>query len=92
MKEHEHYQQTPLSFDRPPNEIPLPQPSDEHSPTGTPLPSVAVTGAGAPMPSDFDQEYAFELANRERLGLPEISPAEFRQIRNWRDGIEEDER
>lgn len=75
MKEHEHYQ----------------QPSYEHSPSSTPLPSSAVVGAGAPLPSDFTQVYAFELANRERLGLPELSPSEFRQIRNWRDGIEEDE-
>lgn len=92
MKEHEHYQQTPLALDAHPEEIRLPQPSYEHSPSGKPLPSFAVTGAGAPIPSDFDQEYAFERATRERLGLPELSPAEFRQIRSWRDGIEEDER
>ncbi len=92
MKEHEYYQQAPLSFDTASDEIVLPRPSYEHSPSSQPLPSIAVTGAGAPMPSDFDQEYAFERANRERLGLPDLSPTEFRQIRNWRDGIEEDER
>ncbi len=92
MKEHEHYQQVPLSLDAHPKAIRLPQPRDEHSPSGQSLPSFAVTGAGAPIPSDFDREYAFERATRERLGLPELSPGEFRQIRNWRDGIAEGER
>jgi hypothetical protein len=91
MKEHAHYQQSSLSLDAPPGDITLPLPSYEHSPSGKPLPSFAVTGAGAPLPSDFAREYTFELATRERLGLPELSPTEFRQIRNWRDGIEEDE-
>lgn len=91
MKEHEHYQQPPLALDAQPGEITLPRPSDEHSPSGKPVPSFAVTGAGAPLADDFTQEYVFELATRERLGLPEVSPSEFRQIRNWRDGIEEDE-
>ncbi len=63
----------------------------QHAPVGKPLPPFAVTGAGAPLPDDFTREYTFELAARERLGLPELSPSEFRQIRNWRDGIEEDE-
>jgi hypothetical protein len=91
MKEHEHYQQSSLPLDAQHGDITLPQPGFEHSPSDKLLRSSAVTGAGAPLPADFDREYAFELATRERLGLPTMSPSEFRQIRNWRDGIEEDE-
>ncbi len=91
MTEHEHYQQPPLALDPQSGEITLPKPSYERAPSDKPVPSFAVTGAGAPLVGDFTQEYAFELATRERLGLPELSPSEFRQIRNWRDGIAEDQ-
>jgi len=36
------------------------------------------------------EEYVFELTQRDRLDLPEISLTEFRDILLWRDGRETD--
>lgn len=72
MPERERYQQRAL---------PLEQPSTAPSllrKEESPLPS----------PDPLLEEYVFELQERDRLGLPEISRAEFREILLWRDGKE----
>ncbi|MDQ2786759.1 MAG: hypothetical protein M3Y58_17355, partial [Chloroflexota bacterium] len=35
---------------------------------------------------DFWPEYLHEVATRERLGLPDVSPDEFEDMRDWTDG------
>jgi hypothetical protein len=51
----------------------------------TPVPS------GGRLPGDVWDEYRFECATRERLHLPEVSLAEFRDMRDWTDCNEEQE-
>ncbi len=42
-------------------------------------------------PDDLWDEYRFECETRDRLRLPEVSLAEFRDMRDWTDCIEEQE-
>jgi len=48
-----------------------------------------LTPAGKRLPDDVWDEYRFECATRDRLHLPEVSLAEFRDMRDWTDRIEE---
>lgn len=41
------------------------------------------------LPDDLWGEYRLECAMREQFHLPEMSLAEFRDLRDWVDGIEE---
>ncbi len=47
--------------------------------------------SGRRLPGDLWDEYRFECATRDRLHLPEVSLAEFRDLRDWTDCIEEQE-
>lgn len=47
--------------------------------------------SGRRLPADLWDEYRFECATRERLHLPDVSLAEFRDMRDWTDCIEEQE-
>ena len=47
--------------------------------------------SGQRLPGDCWDEYRFECATRDRLHLPEVSLAEFRDLRDWTDCIEEQE-
>jgi len=48
-----------------------------------------LTPAAKRLPDDFWDEYRFECATRDRLRLPEVSLAEFRDMRDWTDGCKE---
>lgn len=41
------------------------------------------------LPDDLWGEYRLECAMREQFHLPDVSLAEFRDLRDWVDGIEE---
>ena len=43
------------------------------------------------LPDDLWGEYRLECAMREQCQLPEMSLAEFRDVRDWADGIEEND-
>ena len=45
--------------------------------------------SGRRLPDDLWDEYCFECATRDRMQLPEVSLAEFRDMRDWTDQIEE---
>jgi hypothetical protein len=45
--------------------------------------------SGRRLPDDLWDEYRFECATRDRMQLPEVSLAEFRDLRDWTDQIEE---
>jgi hypothetical protein len=45
--------------------------------------------SGRRLPDDLWDEYRFECATRDRMQLPEVSLAEFRDMRDWTDQIEE---
>ena len=47
------------------------------------------TPSGRRLPDDLWDEYRFECATRDRMQLPEVSLAEFRDMRDWTDQIEE---
>jgi len=47
--------------------------------------------SGRRLPGDLWDEYRFECATRDRLQLPEVSRAEFRDMRDWTDQIAEQE-
>ncbi len=49
------------------------------------------TPSGRRLPGDLWDEYRFECATRDRLQLPEVSLAEYRDMRDWTDRIEEQE-
>ncbi len=51
----------------------------------------ALTPAGRRLPGALWDEYRYECATRDRLQLPEVSRAEFRDMRDWTDQIEEQE-
>ncbi len=50
-----------------------------------------LTPAAKRLPDDVWDEHRFECTTRNRLHLPEVSLAEFRDMRNWTDRIEEQE-
>ncbi len=72
MPEREHYHQPALPLESPPSQPSLR--SKEAPPSRTPDP--------------IREEFVFELTQRARLDLPEISLPEFRAILLWRDGKE----
>ena len=45
--------------------------------------------SGGRLPGDVWEEYRFESETRDRLHLPEVSLAEFRDMRDWTDCSEE---
>ena len=45
--------------------------------------------SGGRLPGDLWEEYRCECATRVRLHLPEVSLAEFRDMRDWTDQFEE---
>ena len=47
------------------------------------------TPSGRRLPDDLWDEYRFECAMRDRMQLPAVSLAEFRDMRDWTDQIEE---
>ncbi|MHB8646198.1 MAG: hypothetical protein ACYDAR_10470 [Thermomicrobiales bacterium] len=47
------------------------------------------TPSGRRLSGDLWDEYRFECESRDRLQLPEVSLAEFRDMRDWSDRIEE---
>ncbi len=47
--------------------------------------------SGGRLPGDMWDEYCFESETRDRLHLPKVSLAEFRDLRDWTDCIEEQE-
>jgi len=88
------YIQRALALDRPVRPLPAParsatDPVDRggwvarHRHTFTP--------SGRRLPGDLWEEYRCECATRERLHLPDVSLAEFRDMRDWTDCIEEQE-
>jgi len=50
-----------------------------------------LTPSSGPLPGDLWDEYRFECEIRDRLHLPAVSLAEFRDMRDWTNGIEEQE-
>ncbi|MDQ2787785.1 MAG: hypothetical protein M3Y58_22580 [Chloroflexota bacterium] len=50
-----------------------------------------LTPSAKRLPDDVWDEYRFECETRDRLHLPEVSLAEFRDLRDWNDYIEEQE-
>lgn len=85
MNEHDQYQQG--AFDLTPAETHTPEPTPIRpverpaSQFHTLTPSSRRLGEG-----DFWPEYLHEVQTRERLGLPEVSPDEFEDMRDWTDG------
>lgn len=51
----------------------------------------AFTPSGRRLPGDLWDEYRFECTTRDRLHLSAVSLAEFRDMRDWTDQIEEQE-
>ncbi|MDQ2784751.1 MAG: hypothetical protein M3Y58_07090 [Chloroflexota bacterium] len=85
MHEHPDYRQG--AFDLTPSDISSPESTIAPTLEGTQGRSHAPTsssrrhGAG-----DFWPEYLHEVQTRERLDLPEVSPDEFEDMRDWTDG------
>ncbi len=88
------YTQSALALDDPVPPVPAPahiatEPADwdgwiaRHRHTFTP--------AGQRLPGDLWEEYRCECATRDRLGLPDVSLAEFRDMRDWTDCFQEDD-
>ncbi len=50
-----------------------------------------LTPAAKRLSDDVWDEYRFECETRDRLRLPDVSRAEFRDMRDWTDWIEEQE-
>jgi len=50
-----------------------------------------LTPSSGPLPGDLWDEYRFECATRDRLRLPAVSLTEFQDMRDWTNGIEEQE-
>jgi len=50
-----------------------------------------LTPAGKRLPDDVWDEYRFECETRDRLHLPDVSRAEFRDLRDWTDGFKEND-
>jgi len=50
-----------------------------------------LTPSAKRLPDDVWDEYRCECATRDRLQLPEVSLAEFRDLRDWIDGREEND-
>ena len=50
-----------------------------------------LTPSGGRLPGDLWDEYRFESETRVRLHLPEVSLAEFRDMRDWTDCMEEND-
>jgi hypothetical protein len=50
-----------------------------------------VTPSGQRLDGDLWEEYRFECATRDCLDLPDVSLAEFRDMRDWTNRIQEDE-
>ncbi len=48
-----------------------------------------LTPSAKQLPDDLWDEYRCECATRDRLRLPEVSLAEFRDMRDWTDGCKE---
>ncbi len=49
----------------------------------------SLTPSGGRLPGDLREEYRFECDTRLRLHLPDVGLAEFRDMRDWTDQIEE---
>jgi hypothetical protein len=86
------YTQTVLALD---GAVPLPpiisRTHTPHHPPRPVIPAQTLAPAGRRMPDDLWDEYRFECATRGRLHLPEVSLAEFRDMRDWTDRIEEND-
>jgi len=50
-----------------------------------------LTPSGRRLPGDLWDEYRCEYATRDRLRLPAVSLTEFQDMRDWTNGIEEQE-
>ncbi|MGI8855716.1 MAG: hypothetical protein ACR2JW_08195 [Thermomicrobiales bacterium] len=50
-----------------------------------------LTPSSGRLPGDLWAEYRCECATRDRLHLPDVSRTEFQDMRDWTDGIEEQE-
>ena len=50
-----------------------------------------LTPSNGRLPGDLWDEYRFECATRDRLRLSVVSLTEFRDLRNWIDGREEND-
>ncbi len=50
-----------------------------------------LTPSSGRLPGDLWDEYRFECATRDRLRLPAVSLAEFRDLRDWTDGCKEND-
>ncbi|GEM_PF-1205239 len=85
MHEHDPYQQGALDLTPPemhtPERVATPPVARPASQFHTLTPSSRRLGAG-----DFWPEYLHEVATRERLNLPAVSPDEFEDMRDWADG------
>ncbi len=69
----------------------MPRTHTAHLPARPAIPTQTLTPAGRRLPDDLWDEFRFECATRDRLHLPEVSLAEFRDMRDWTDCIEEQE-
>ncbi len=92
------YNQTALALDgaarptAPPQAAPIPATATPKSAGGwAALLRHTRTPSGGRLPGDLWDEYRFECVARERLHLPEVGLAEFRDMRDWTDCIEEQE-
>lgn len=68
----------------------LPRAYTAHHPARPAISKQTLTPAGR-LPDDLWDEYRFECATRDRLRLPAVGLAEFRDMRDWADQIEEHE-
>lgn len=75
----------------PPSPPATPRTHTAHHPARPAIPAQTLTPAGRRLPDDVWNEYRCECATRDRLHLPEVSLAEFRDMRDWTDRIEEHE-
>lgn len=84
------YTQTVLALG---NALPLPPTMSRthmtHRSAWPAIPAQTLTPAGRRLPDDLWDEYRCECAARVRLHLPGVSLAEFRDMRDWTDRIEE---
>ena len=85
MNEHDQYQQGTFDLTsaepRAPESTPIRPVERPASQFHTLTPSSRRLGEG-----DFWPEYLHEVQTRERLGLPDVSPDEFADMRDWTDG------
>ncbi len=83
------YMQAALVFEAAPSSTDAIAATNRAAHTAPPPRAHTHTPSNRRLPDDLWGEYRLECAMREQFHLPNVSLAEFRDLRDWVDGIEE---